>query len=130
MGILLMDNALFGVVIKVRNLEQCRAFYRDVLDLGAPVMDSNFWVEFKICDQTSLYLEKAEWEDEIPQSQGRISWVYKVDDIDDFISRMKAYGFDAVVTNEDKVGFALYRFKDPEGNPFFVSSRQSDDQGQ
>ena len=54
-----MENSLFGVVIQVSNLELCRAFYRDVLGLGAPVMDSSFWVEFRLDSQSSLFLEKS-----------------------------------------------------------------------
>ena len=55
-----MENSLFGVVIQVSNLDLCRAFYRDVLGLGAPVMDSSFWVEFRLDSQSSLFLEKSE----------------------------------------------------------------------
>ena len=43
-----MDTKIFGVVVRVRNLELCRAFYRDVLDLWTPLLDSNFWVEFRL----------------------------------------------------------------------------------
>ena len=34
-----------GVLIRVANLEQQRIFYRELLMLGNPVVDSAFWVE-------------------------------------------------------------------------------------
>ena len=45
-----MKNSLFGVIIKVNDLDLCRKFYRDVLNLGDPVLDSSFWVEFQTDD--------------------------------------------------------------------------------
>ncbi|MBR4884181.1 MAG: hypothetical protein IKZ33_02570, partial [Lentisphaeria bacterium] len=49
-----MPPLFCGIIIKVRNLERCRNFYRDVLRLGNPVTDSNFRCEFSL-PQTGLY---------------------------------------------------------------------------
>ena len=53
-----MKKKHFGIVIKVKNLTTCKVFYRDVLGLGDPVLDSNFRVEFQIDDSFCLILEK------------------------------------------------------------------------
>ena len=53
-----MKNSLFGVIIKVNDINLCRRFYRDILNLGDPVVDSSFCVEFQVSKDFSLTLEK------------------------------------------------------------------------
>jgi len=119
-----MEKKLFGVVIKVENLEMTRSFYRDILKLGDPVMDSNFWVEFRLPGDFSLFLEKKEEGDKVPESIGRTSWIYKVKSVDDVISRLKEYGYEtfSAPEEEQRAGFKTYVFCDPEGNPFHLCS--------
>ena len=45
-------------VLSVADLAAERAFYRDVVGLGEPVMNSNVWVEFKL-GECSFCLEQA-----------------------------------------------------------------------
>ena len=52
-----MRSAKFGIVLRVRDLTKCRAFYRDVLDLGNPVIDSNFQSVFDLGGDSSLCLQ-------------------------------------------------------------------------
>lgn len=118
-----MDSSLFGVVIKVKNLELCKAFYRDILDLGQPLMDSNFWVEFKLTPMGSLFLEKAEWDEPVPQANGRIAWLYKTDKLSEIKEKLMSYGYNSCNVCTDKVGFEVCRFADPEGNPFYIAPR-------
>ncbi len=117
-----MKQHLQGIVVKVSNLEISRAFYRDILQLGTPVMDSNFWVEFNLPCGTSLYLEKL---DEMAASaavKSRISWVYKVENPDALIERLSEYGYDSTTTREIRVGYKLVKFYDPEGNSFYIAN--------
>ena len=51
------ERSLYGIVVKVENLDLCRVFYRDILELGPPISDSNFWVEFRLQKDVSLVLE-------------------------------------------------------------------------
>ena len=44
-------------VLSVADLAAERAFYRDVVGLGEPVMNSNVWVEFKLDGGASFCLE-------------------------------------------------------------------------
>ena len=48
-----------GVLIRVANLDQQRIFYRELLMLGNPLVDSAFWVEFAAPDGTRIILEKS-----------------------------------------------------------------------
>ncbi|HCG27567.1 MAG TPA: hypothetical protein DE060_15935 [Lentisphaeria bacterium] len=121
-----MENSLFGVVIQVSNLDLCRAFYRDVLGLGAPVMDSSFWVEFRLDSQSSLFLEKSEVLD-TSRNGGRISWIYKTDDPDSLMDILASYGYVPKKIPTDQVGFTVYRLHDPEGNPFFIAPKEETD---
>ena len=115
-----MDNPLYGIALKVRNLELTRSFYRDVLELGAPVIDSNFWVEFKLGEGVPLILEKALEDEVIPDSSGRISWIFKTDEIEPVVARLKLFGYDPKCEAIERIGLKVYEFRDPEGNPFLV----------
>ena len=117
-----MEKLPYGIVIKVRNIELCRSFYRDVLDLGAPVMDSNFWVEFRLADSLALCLEKIADGDTAPTSEGGISWIFRTDELDTLVDRLHKYGYNPVPQKQERVGFKTLRFLDPEGTPFMVSS--------
>ena len=118
-----MESSLVSIVIKVKNLELCKAFYRDILDMGQPVLDSNFWVEFRISPEVSLYLEKAEWDEPVPQTHGRVAWMYRTEKLSEIKEKLMSYGYDAFNVCTDKVGFEVCRFTDPEGNPFFIAPR-------
>jgi len=117
-----MDNSDFGVILRVENIDICRSFYRDILNLGCPVLDSNFWVEFKLPGGFSLALERKEKEEKLPECMGRISWLCKVDDVNTAIERLGQFGYEYLNVEEHKMGFKLYMFCDPEGNPFYLRS--------
>ncbi len=123
-----MEENVFGIIIKVENIDICRSFYRDVLGFGPPVMDSNFWIEFQTPEGFSLFLEKKKDTEKLPDTDwhGKISWLYKVNDIDKMIERLKSYGHEPVEDEEDqKLGFRVYVFCDPEGNPFYLTKAVS-----
>lgn len=117
-----MENNNFGIVIKVRNLTACKAFYRDILGLGDPVQDSNFRVEFRCGEAFSIFLEKNMWDEPVRMpSSGSISWFFNRGDAKIIQEKMRLYGFSGsswVV--ENKAGKSLCRFTDPEGNAFYV----------
>ena len=117
-----MKNNLFGVIIKVENIDICRSFYKEILGLGSPVMDSAFWVEFRLPGDFSLFLEKKEENEKISEIAGRISWIYKVEDIDKILAKLKEYGYQSLSEETDRIGIRTYVFRDPEGNPFYLSS--------
>jgi len=117
-----MEQSRFsGVIIRVSNLDICRAFYRDVLGLGAPVMDSNFWVEFRVSSVMSLFLEKTERDEKIAPPNERVAWLLQVPNLTEFAQKMEKYGYQKETASADRVGFPVRVYKDPEGNEFFVS---------
>ena len=115
-------NELLGVVIKVENLDVARAFYRNVLDLGAPVMDSNFWIEFKLGNSASLVLEQARPGEKLVSTKGRVAWICETHDLDEVVDRLQEMGHDPVNGETDKIGFKVLQYRDPEGNPFYITS--------
>ena len=116
-----MKKTRFGIVIKVNNLTSCKAFYRDILDLGDPVLDSNFRVEFQCGDSFSLVLEKSPWDAPLPAVSNRVVWLYEYADAKSVWTKMVSYGFQIPNLTEAIVnGERFCRFTDPEGNPFYV----------
>ena len=119
-----MEKSLFGIVIQVSNLELCKAFYRDVLGLGAPVTDSTFWVEFKLDAHASLFLEKSDVLDSGAGKRGHISWIYRTEDPESLKETLASYGYITQKVSTDQIGFPVYRLHDPEGNPFYFTARE------
>ena len=119
-----MKKTAFGIVLKVKNLPACRAFYRDILDLGEPVLDSSFRVEFRFGEVFSLILEKDPWENVLPPPAERVAWFFADGDAETIRKRMTDYGYPAPsdVSCDAKAGMPLCHFVDPEGNPFYVRS--------
>ena len=117
-----MKKKSFGIVIKVKNLTSCKAFYRDVLGLGSPVLDSNFRVEFQFGDSFCLTLEKSPFDAVLPPASGRIAWLFDAD-AETIRSRLDVYGYTVpALPDAEKKGETFCRFADPEGNPFYVTS--------
>jgi predicted enzyme related to lactoylglutathione lyase len=116
------ERILSGVIIRVENLELCRAFYRDVLELGPPISDSNFWVEFRLPRDLSLVLERVGKGEKLPVGRGRISWLYQVPDLPQMMARLKESGCEPLAEEQERIGFRVAMFTDPEGNPFHLYS--------
>jgi len=112
-------------LIRVSNLDTCRTFYRDVVGLGAPVMDSGFWVEFRSAG-TVICLEKSEWGEPIPPASGRVALLLTVDSIDAFSKRMTDAGYSEAANSSDRFGFLVKCCRDPEGNLFYVTERKTE----
>ena len=120
-----MENSLFAVIIKVKNLDICRSFYRDILDLGEPVLDSNFWVEFKLPCSFTLVLEKV---DRKGSTDGdNMVWGCQIENIDLIKSRLDEYGYHIRLEKAHRIGVDFYICHDPEGNAFYMLSRQYED---
>ena len=43
-----MKKTCYGVILKVKNLPLCKGFYKNILSLGDPAIDSSFMCEFHI----------------------------------------------------------------------------------
>lgn len=113
-----MEKRYFGAIIKVRNLDTCRHFYRNILNLGDPIADSNVWVEFRLADGGILVLEKTDSEPLVQTDH--IRWFFATDDVNGLLSRLSENGFQANEKLTDALGYKLYEITDPDGNPFLI----------
>lgn len=114
------NTAASGVVLKVRDLDLCRDFYAKVLDLGAPVMDSSFLVEFR-CGAFHLFLEKSPWETFRNGPPGNISWFFNAPSPEDVCRRIRAFPVKCSVPEKVIKGhWNMFRCLDPEGNSFYI----------
>ena len=122
-----MKKSGFGIVIRVRNLTSCKAFYRDILELGDPVLDSSYRVQF-VQGDFSLLLEKVPWETPLPPVSARTEWFFSGGSSGIIGKKMIDYGYPvpSVPVNADKGGDVFSRFEDPEGNPFYVPAEAVD----
>lgn len=116
------SSRIGGIVLKVENLASARVFYRDILNLGPPAVDSNFWVEFKLGDGTALILEEAIQGEKLPYCRGRIAWVCKVQDFKATVAKLREKGHEPVAEDTERGGVKVLPFCDPEGNPFYLIS--------
>ena len=112
-------------VLSVADIAVERAFYRDVIGLGEPVVNSNVWVEFKLDGGCSFCLEQAaETKAPVPP-HGRIEFLFFVDSLDDFDARYRAVGIpDAEGIPCGQMGVHAVQYPDPEGNLFRVTDKQ------
>ena len=113
-------------VLTVSDLGAERAFYRDVVGLGDPVLNSNVWVEFDLGDGSSFCLEKTVPGKAVPPQNGRSSFLFLVDSVDEFDKRDREHGFDgeSVGIPCEHFGMHARQYPDPEGNLFRVTDRR------
>jgi len=113
-------------VLSVADIAAERAFYRDVVGLGEPVMNSNVWVEFKLDGGCSFCLEQAAATKAPVPPHGRTEFLFFIDSLDDFEARYRALGLrDAAEgTHCDQMGVRAVQYPDPEGNLFRVTDKR------
>ncbi len=110
----------FGILIRVRDLVVCRAFYRDLLHLGEPVMDSTFAVEFALSGDVMLRLE-SNVSPALEHASSAVSWCLETDDPEKLFDELANTGYRVdAVQGQSESGF-YFRGEDPEGNPFFIT---------
>ena len=113
-------------VLAVSDLPAQRAFYRDVVGLGDPVLNSNVWVEFDLGDGSSFCLEKASANLAALPPGGRTAFLFLVDSVDEFDRRYRERGFEgeSVGIQCEHAGMHARQYPDPEGNLFRVTDRR------
>ena len=115
-------------VLSVADLAAERAFYRDVVGLGEPVMNSNVWVEFKL-GECSFCLEQAASSKAPLPPHSRIEFLFFVDSLDEFETRYRAQEFPGASAEGEgipcgQMGIRAVQYADPEGNLFRVTDKQ------
>ena len=112
-------------VLSVADIAVERAFYRDVVGLGEPVMNSNVWVELRIGD-CSFCLEQAAPNKAPLPPHSRIEFLFFVDSLDGFEKRYRALDFPGASAEGEGIpcghmGIRALQYADPEGNLFRVT---------
>ncbi len=108
-----------GVLIRVANLEQQRIFYRELLMLGNPVVDSAFWVEFSAPDGTRIILEKSEaayLEHEVSATTLVLATPLQ----EKIRKELEIHNYPITADEKAHPGEVFYRGQDPEGNVFYL----------
>lgn len=108
-----------GVLIRVKDLKTERYFYRDILKLGEPVVDSEFWVEFSAPDGSRIILEKSE-ASYLEHLTSATTLVLATPYLQEVRQEMNSHKYP--ISEELKLhpGEAFYRGEDPEGNVFYL----------
>jgi catechol 2,3-dioxygenase-like lactoylglutathione lyase family enzyme len=118
-----MDDRSYGVIVSVSNLDQARAFYRDILGLGSPVVDSNHWIEFQLGNGLILGLRaqnKAE-----KQKDSSLMWVYYTTEFEEIKTRLLDANCEPLKISAPPVGLKAEIYTDPEGNRFTLALKPS-----
>ena len=105
-------------LIQVTDLARIRAFYSKSLNLGAPIVDSNFWVEFEIPGSGTLILEHTKATHAGEGVRRGISWLMRTDDLAAKIKDLETHGVRPLRPPFGVPGKECATFADPEGNLF------------
>ena len=121
-------KARINLVLQVADIAAERTFYRDIVGLGEPVMNSNVWVEFKL-GECSFCLEQAASSKAPLPPHSRIEFLFFVDSLDEFEKRYRALDFPGASAEGEGIpcghmGIRALQYADPEGNLFRVTDKQ------
>ena len=114
------DN-LFGIVIRTSDMQKSRLFFRNVLMLGEPEMDSNFWLEFALPGGGYLFVEASPAPPIMLEGYRRMPWVYQPKNPSKVLSSLRKAGYDTEAKVMEQGGMTLHRVLDPDDNIFFVA---------
>ncbi len=102
------------ILVRIRNLSVCRAFYRDVLALGAPSTDSNFLCRFSLGRNVFLTLEPVAGDEAISNAP----WLFQPDDPELVLDNLSSYGYRTrEITVAERSALEIL---DPEQNPVYL----------
>jgi len=125
-SIYLMDNEnLYGIIIRTSDIKASRRFYMNVLMLGEPVLDSNFWLEFALPDDGGfLFVEASPAPPVMLAGYRRMPWVYQPRDPEEVLASLEKAGYDTEVKVLEQGNMKLHRVTDPDDNIFFVAESE------
>jgi predicted enzyme related to lactoylglutathione lyase len=106
------------VFLYVLDLAKARQFYEAAFDLGKPVVDAKWWVEYEVGDGSHLALHQvdATQATHAGLGAGSVKFSFEVEDIQVFTERLKSLGATFRFEPRKEYGFWLAEFEDVEGN--------------
>ncbi|HPN84061.1 MAG TPA: VOC family protein [Victivallales bacterium] len=119
-------SKIYAVVIRTKNVEKLRNFYRDIIDLGPPNVDSNYWTEFKLGPDTNLVIELIDEESEGKglEAKNTVDWAIRIENLDAEKERLKQANMDPVGEESDRFGKRVIKYLDPDGNIIHLISEK------
>lgn len=115
---------LYGCLVKVRDLGKVKPFYQDVLELGEPLVDSNFWVEFRLPGNGLLVLEQSSVVRPGENKQD-VSCLLGVSQFDQRLRALEERHIRPVRPAQTLPGRKTATLVDPEGNLVTLYSRET-----
>ena len=119
-----MENSEFhyGCLIRVKDLTKVKSFYGETLEFGSPILDSSFWVEYKLPDNGILALEQASTV-HLDDDRQDVLCLVEVDDMSSLMKRLEERQVRAILPSVEVPGRETVSVKDPEGNLLTFYSR-------
>ena len=111
-------NRINVVFLYAEDLAILRFFYEQVFDLGKPLIDAKWWVEYEIGDGSHLALHKADAQhfDGTDRKKNTVKFSIDVSDINHYMQKLDKLGAKIHFGPRLEYGFYLAEFEDPEGN--------------
>lgn len=106
------------VFIYVLDMAKVRKFYESAFDLGKPLVDAKWWVEYAMGEGShlALHLVDPQHVQNAGLGHGAVRFSIEVDDINAFTAKLKDLGTIFRYEPRKEYGFWLAEFEDPEGN--------------
>ena len=111
-------NQINVVFLYVRDMEKSRQFYEAAFDLGKPVVDAKWWVEYAVGTGSHLALHQIDPAHASPAGlgAGTVRFSFDVDNIQEYAAKLKKLGAKFHYEPRQEYGFWLAEFEDKEGN--------------
>lgn len=115
---MLKTNRINVVFLYAQDLARLRKFYEAAFDLGAPLIDAKWWVEYEVGDGSHLALHQAEAShfEGANRKKNTVKFSVDVTDIKKFTEKLTTLGATFHYEPRKEYGFYLAEFEDPEGN--------------
>ena len=112
---------LFGIVIRTSDIQRSRFFFSNILMLGEPELDSNFWLSYALPGGGDLFVEASPAPPVMLEGYRRMPWVYRPDDPEKVLASLRKAGYNTEAKVLEQGEMTLHRVTDPDDNIFFVA---------
>jgi predicted enzyme related to lactoylglutathione lyase len=111
-------NRINTVFLYCRDLARQRAFYESAFQLGKPVIDAKWWIEYALGHGTHFALQQGKPEQFVGANPAlnTIKFSLEVTGIQEVTGQLKELGATFHYEPRAEYGFWLAEFADPEGN--------------
>ena len=110
----------FGTVIRVHDLNLCRIFYQQLLNLDEPEVNSTFLVRFRLAPGATLSLEKCD-APYLEHSSSATAFSFSVKDLKEAKALLESAKLPYDIVETCGPTGEILRGGDPEGNIFYIT---------